>query len=68
VKNGRLVLDEPTDLPEGEEVYLVRVDDGLSDEEREELHRSIEASLDDFEAGRVFDHEEVMAELLGNRS
>jgi len=27
VKNGRLVLDEPTDLPEGEEIELVPLDD-----------------------------------------
>ena len=27
VKNGRLVLDVPTDLPEGEEVELVRLDE-----------------------------------------
>jgi len=28
VKNGRLVLDEPTDLPEGDEVALVPLDEG----------------------------------------
>src|SRR5204862_6425852 len=45
VKNGRLVLDEPTDLPEGEVVELVPVDevlasggDYLDDEERKRLH------------------------------
>ena len=27
VKNGRLVLDEPTDLPEGKEIELVPLDD-----------------------------------------
>ena len=41
VFNGRLVLDEPTDLPEGEVVYLQPVDaDDMSDEEREALHDS----------------------------
>lgn len=37
VKNGRLVLDEPTDLPEGAEVTLSVTDgdeDELTDEER----------------------------------
>jgi len=29
VKNGPLVMDEPTDLPEGEVVGLVLVDDGM---------------------------------------
>ncbi|HEY5377171.1 MAG TPA: hypothetical protein VIK01_26005 [Polyangiaceae bacterium] len=42
VHNGRLVLDEPPDLPEGEVVELIPVDevlatggDYLDDEERE---------------------------------
>ena len=30
VKNGRLVLDEPTDLPEGEEIELVPLDGRLA--------------------------------------
>src|SRR5687767_7414955 len=33
VKNGRLVLDEPTDLPEGEVIYLVPADDEMTDDE-----------------------------------
>ena len=42
VKNGRLVVDEPTDLPEGTEVELAAVDaDGwtLPEEDRAELRR-----------------------------
>jgi hypothetical protein len=30
VKNGRLVLDEPTDLPEGDEIDLVPLDEVLA--------------------------------------
>ena len=30
VQNGRLVLDEPTDLPEGEVVELVPLDEVLA--------------------------------------
>jgi len=30
VKNGRLTLNEPTDLPEGEIVELVTIDDVLA--------------------------------------
>jgi len=30
VRKGRLVLDEPTDLPEGEEVELVPLDEVLA--------------------------------------
>jgi hypothetical protein len=67
VRNGRLVLDEPTDLPEGEEIELVPVDDVLAgggdyldDEERERLHKSIERGLADVKAGRTVDASEVI--------
>ncbi|HEY2367602.1 MAG TPA: hypothetical protein VGH87_14500 [Polyangiaceae bacterium] len=70
VKNGRLVLDEPTDLPEGEEVELVPLDevlaaggDYLDDDERRRLRESIERGLADVKAGRTVDAETVIAEL-----
>jgi hypothetical protein len=65
VKNGRLVLDEPTNLPEGAEVELVPGDgdDDLDDEERAELHRSIEEGLADMKAGRVVDAKAAIARL-----
>jgi hypothetical protein len=46
VRNGRLVLDEPTDLPEGTVVPLEIADDwdDLNDEERAALHRELAAS------------------------
>lgn len=34
VKNGRLVVDEPTDLPEGAVVELVSLDEALADSAR----------------------------------
>jgi hypothetical protein len=56
VRNGRIVLDSPTDLPEGAEVELAVVDgDELTSDERAELHRSLDRALDDSEAGRVAD-------------
>jgi hypothetical protein len=74
VRNGRLVLDEPTDLPEGEEVELVPVDevlarggDYLDDEERAALHRELEASIAEAEAGQLVDIDEVLAELRAAR-
>jgi hypothetical protein len=65
VRNGRLVLDEPTDLPEGEEVYLVPVDqeDGLDDEERQALHEELDTALDEVDAGLAIDAGVVMARL-----
>ena len=64
VSNGRLVVDEPTTLPEGTEIELVALDDDLDDEERARLHAALEASEEDFRAGRVVDGEEVIARLL----
>jgi hypothetical protein len=44
VQGGRIVLDEPTNLPEGAEVRLLAVDgDDLDEQDRKELHAAIEA-------------------------
>jgi hypothetical protein len=68
VKNGRLVLDEPTDLPEGEVVELVPVgDDDLDDEDRAALHESIRESIEQMERGELIDGEEALAELRAHR-
>jgi len=65
VRNGRLVLDEPTDLPEGTEVDLVPADswDGLNDQERGRLHEALLRSEDDVRAGRVLPADEFLLEL-----
>ncbi len=65
VENGRIVVDDPTDLPEGtvlEVVALKDVDD-LDDEERAELHAAIRDGIADMKAGRTHDAAEVLAEL-----
>ena len=70
VENGRIKLDEPTDLPEGQIIELVPLDevllnggDHLDDAERAALHESIREGIEDMKAGRTFDADEVMAEL-----
>jgi len=64
VRGGRLVLDEPTNLPEGAEVTLVIADDDdLSDEEREELYRRLRESVAQMHAGQLVDGPEFMAKL-----
>lgn len=69
VHDGRLVLDEPTDLPEGTEVELVPVEafDGLDDDERRRLHAELHASLEEAERGELRPAREVLAELFGTR-
>jgi hypothetical protein len=68
VHNGRLLLDEPTDLPEGEVVYLQPVDaDDMSDEEREALHESIRESIEQMNNGQLIDADEALARLRAHR-
>jgi hypothetical protein len=71
VENGRIQIDEPTDLPNGTELYLVpaaqlenvHLDDDLDAEERAALHRELEASMAEAEAGELVDFDVVLAEL-----
>jgi hypothetical protein len=70
VQNGRLVLNEPTDLPDGEVVELVTVDDALAsgaddldEEERAALHRDLDASIEEADAGQTMDLDQFLAEL-----
>ena len=64
VRGGRLVLDEPTNLPEGAEVRVALVDgDDLDDAERAELHAAILAAEQELDAGQVVSEEELWARL-----
>jgi hypothetical protein len=65
VHNGRLVVDEPTELPEGAEVDLLPLDPGdwLDQMDCEALYRALAASQEDVEAGRLIDADEVLREL-----
>lgn len=68
VHNGRLVVDEPTQLPEGAELTLQVIDgDDLSEQERAQMHAAIEEGLDDVEAGRVISMETSLAEIRALR-
>lgn len=67
IRSGRLVLDEPTELPEGTEVALVPADavDQLDDVARERLHRALAASEEDIANERFSTADEVLAEIRG---
>ncbi len=71
VHNGRLVLDAPTDLPEGEVVYLEPVetaaqveDDGFDDEERRALYAALDEGIIAARNGDHVDAESFVQELL----
>lgn len=65
VTNGRLVLDEPTTLPEGTEVELalVLVEDDLDDADRARLHDELDAADDELRAGKGIPGEQLIAAL-----
>lgn len=78
VRNGRLTLDVPTDLPEGREVVLL-VADFSDDRDDEEFHRAdremtpallacLRRGIAGVKAGRVVNAEEVIAELEATAS
>jgi hypothetical protein len=57
VFGGRLIVDEPTDLPDGTELLLVPFDpgDALEEHERAALHAALKQSESDVQSGRLVD-------------
>ena len=74
VQNGRLVLDEPTDLPEGEVVYLRPTDAAVEvaapefdEQEQARLDRALDEGIAAARAGDHVDAEGFVNELLTRR-
>jgi hypothetical protein len=64
VRQGRIVLDEPTNLPEGAEVRLLAVDgDDLDEHERQELDAAIAAAERELDAGQAVTEDQLWARL-----
>ena len=65
VRAGRLVVDEPTDLPEGTEIELLPLDPGdwLNEEDRAALHQALKDSDEDVKTGRLVDADVILREL-----
>lgn len=66
VENGRIIVDDPTDLPDGTVLRVVAVsadDDEMSPEERAEFLRELEVSCAEADAGQLIDAATVLAEL-----
>jgi hypothetical protein len=65
VRDGRLVVNAPTSLPEGTRVTLLPLDPGdwLDEADRTALHQALAQSEADVAAGRVIDAAEVLREL-----
>jgi hypothetical protein len=68
VRGGRLVLDEPTELPEGTEVELTLVEhDEFDPEERARLEQALEEAEQEVERGEYVDGSEFLARLRARR-
>jgi hypothetical protein len=65
VRGGRVVLDEPTELPDGTEVeFTVVEDDDFEPDERARLDASLELSATQSSAGQLVDGDAVIQKLL----
>ncbi|MBI2894550.1 MAG: hypothetical protein HYY06_13440 [Deltaproteobacteria bacterium] len=66
---AHVVLDEPTDLPEGEVVYLLPAggDDDMDDAERAALHASLDESIRQMKDGQLIDASQALDELRASR-
>jgi hypothetical protein len=63
VTNGRLVLNEPTTLPEGTEVEIAVVEDELDDDDRARLHAALDAANAELLAGKGIPGDALIAAL-----
>lgn len=63
VREGRVVLDEPMNLPEGAEVRVALLDEHLDKAQRERLDAALDEAEREFEAGQVVSEDELWARL-----
>ena len=65
VKGGHIVVDEPTDLPDGTELtlLLLEAEDQLTAEERANLDAMIERGRAEIAAGKGVSPEELLARV-----
>ena len=69
VRNGRLILDEPTALPKGTVLHLVLDDEGDNLDKREWalLRTAIREGLAEAEHGQLIAADEFLADLRRSR-
>jgi hypothetical protein len=66
VVNGRIVVDEPVNLPDGAEINVYLYDaaaDPMDATERAALERSLSLGIAQATAGELVDADEVLSEL-----
>ena len=70
VRNGRLLMDEPTALPEGTVLDLVVDDEGddLDEEERQALDLALRSAMASIRAGKGIPMQDLLKNLRGMRN
>ena len=69
VRGGRLLVDEPIDLPDGTEVELAPVlDDDLDETSRSALEAALARSADQINRGDLLDASDVLRRISASRS
>jgi hypothetical protein len=65
IENGKIVVDESVDLPEGTEVKPTLVDDAddLDDEDRARLHAALDLAHAEIDRGEGVPASDVVADL-----
>jgi hypothetical protein len=64
VHNGRILVDEPTDLPDGTELDLIAAEeDSLDAEDQARLHAAIEAAYEELREGQGIPGDKVITAL-----
>ena len=69
IENGRVVVDDSVDLPDGTAVEVeLRVldedEDELDEAERQRLHQALDQAIDSMRAGRTVDADEAIRRVL----
>jgi len=67
VKNGCLMVDEPTELPDGTGIELRPVDDDFDPQDRAQLLQAIDDGIGDFERGDHMDGFDFIAQMRSRR-
>lgn len=66
VRDGRIVVDERVDLPDGAELDVYLYDaaaDGMTAAERAALDRALDRSIAQADVGQLIDADDVLADL-----
>jgi hypothetical protein len=64
VVNGRIIVDEPVNLPDGSEVDVYLDAAAAEAHDRDELERSLAQGIAEADRGELIDADIVLAELL----